>query len=247
MNKIKVIIVEDNIKAQEYLTLILKSNFKDIEIVAYAKSVKQSIDVISNEKPELVFMDIELSDGNAFEIFEKIDNINFEVVFVTAHDDFLKKAIDHYAFSFIIKPIEEEKIISCINRYINLKERLFSTYKLKNLTKFLDTQDSQFLLHVGNEHILVRLNDIVKCVADGNYTQFYFKSKKKYLASNPLKYYEALLVNKGFFRAHRSILVNIDFINTIYRKETIILKNRERINVSTRNKFKLVALIKLLS
>ncbi len=245
--KIKTIIIEDDPNAQEYLASILSRNCKDIQIIGYADRVEKAINLINKENPELVFMDIELKDGLAFEIFDTIKNPNFEVIFITAYDNFIKKAIDHYAFSFIVKPIEQEKLITTVNRYINLKERLFTISKYNLLSNFLNTQDSNLLLHTGKEHVSIKITSIIKYIADGNYTQFHLNDGKVYLASNSLKYYNDLLADKRFFKAHRSIVINIDFIESIYKKETIILKNKEKINVSVRNKPHLMKLINMLS
>ncbi len=247
MNKTRTIIIEDDISAQKYLTTILNTYFKTIEIAGYARSIEESVNLINERKPELVFMDIELTDGNAFEIFERINSQDFEVIFVTGFDNFIQKAIEHYAFSFIIKPIDEKQITSVIRRYLNLKERLFTINKLHILTNFIYDTNPFLLLHTGNEHVSVEINNIIKCVADGNYTNFHLTSNKKYLASKSLKYYEKLLVSKHFFKASRSVLINTSFIESIYKKEAIILKNNEKITVSVRNRQNLAVLINLLS
>ncbi|WP_299336033.1 LytTR family DNA-binding domain-containing protein [uncultured Psychroserpens sp.] len=246
-SKINTIIIEDNIESQEYLTSILQSQFSNIDIIGYADNVIDSISIINTEKPELIFMDIELIDGYSFEIFKHLKHHDFEVIFVTAFDNYMSKAIDHYAFSYIIKPYEKDRMIKVINRYIHLKERLFSEHKFQLLSSFLSSKSSRFLLHVGNEHVSININDIIKCEAEGNYTYFYLADHKKYLASNSLKYYEELLIDKGFFKAHRSVLINIEYIASIYKKETIILTNNDKINVSVRNKSNLTDLINQLS
>jgi len=246
-HKIKTIIIEDDLTASEYLSTILSTNFSIIEIVEKANNIVSSIDLINKIKPELVFMDIELIDGLSFEIFDQIEYHDFEVIFVTAHDDFIKKAIKHYAFSFILKPFEPKNIIDAVNRYVKLKERMFSLNKYQTFHSFLKNKDAHFLIHTGNKHVSIKVCDIIKCIAEGNYTYFYLNNNVKYLASHSLKYYESLLNSKGFFKAHRSILINIDYIESIYKKETIILKNDDKIHVSTRNKSNLIHLINSMS
>jgi len=242
-SKIKTIIIEDNAQTQEYLSSILIKNLNSIEIVGFAISVEESIKLINKEKPELVFMDIELTDGYSFEIFNSISYTDFEVIFITAYDNYIKKAIDHYAFSFIMKPVNSSKLIEIVTRYISLKERMFTKSKYELLTNFITSKDSRFLIHVGNQHISIKVKDIIKCQADGNYTCFYLNNNKTYLASKSLKYYEGLLIEKGFFKAHRSVIINIDYISSIYKKETIILTNNDKVNVSVRNKSNLINLI----
>ena len=242
-SKIKTIIIEDDTTAVEYLSSILASNLKSIELIGASNNIIDAVKLIDTEKPELVFMDIELKDGISFEIFKQLSFTDFEVIFVTAFDDYLKSAIDHYAFSFVLKPYEPKKIIEIVNHYLKLKKRLFSINKYNALSNFLQDKDARLLLNLGNEHVSIKVGDIIKCISEGNYTSVYMTNGEKYLASHSLKYYESLFTKKGFFKAHRSILVNTAHISSIYKKETIILTNNDKINVSVRNRSKLRDLI----
>lgn len=245
--EIRVIIVEDQDKARDFLIRLINKNFSNIRILAYSDNINDVVSIIDQKKPELIFMDIELKDGLSFEIFEKITFHDFEVVFTTAFESYMKKAIDHYAFNYLIKPISEIELINVIKRYQSDRERLFNKYKYQLLSDFLKSNDAYLFIHIGKEYISVKVDDIVKCEADGNYTYFNLSNSKRLLASNYLKYYEELLVQKGFFRANRSVLVNIKYIQSIYKKQTIILKNRDKITVSVRNKSNLGDLINSLS
>lgn len=246
-SKIRTIIIEDDTNAVDYLSSILSSNLKNIDLIGVSNNITDAIRFIDSKKPELVFMDIELTDGNSFEIFNQLHFTDFEVIFVTAFDDYLKSAIDHYAFSFVVKPYEPKKIVEIVNRYLKLKKRLFSMNKYNALSNFLQSNDAQLLLNIGNEHISIKMNEIVKCVSDGNYTSVYMTNGEKHLALHSLKYYESLFTNKGFFKAHRSTLINIAHISSIYKKETIILTNNDKINVSIRNRSNLTNLLNTFS
>lgn len=245
--RLKTLIIEDDLNSQEYLSLIILKNIPEIEIIGYAESVIKSIELINNLKPELVFMDVILKDGLSFEIFDKIDHYDFEVIFVSGHDNYIQKAIDHYAFSFVTKPVLAEKIVNIVHRYLKLKNRFFTIGKFHSFSNYLKDDNSMLLIHVSNRYISVEIDEIIKLAADGNYTYFHLKGSKKYLASKSLKYYEGLLKNKRFFRVNRSYLININFIDSIYKKETIILKDGDKINISVRNKTQISSLIKKLS
>ncbi|MDY8136929.1 LytTR family DNA-binding domain-containing protein [Aquimarina sp. 2201CG5-10] len=242
---VSVVVIEDEKEAFENLSNVLIKNFKEIEVIGNSDNVQDSIELLNCAKPELVFMDIELVDGNAFQILDKIENYDFEIIFTTAHNNYLEKAISYYAFHFLTKPLEVDKLKKVVTRYLDLKNRLFTQQKYKLLMEFIN--ESRLLVQVGNEHIAIDLNDIVKCEADGNYTHFLTTGKVRYLASKPLKYYEKLLIERGFFRANRFVLINIKHIRSIYKKEAIVLANNEKIVVSVRNKSKLSELIKYLS
>lgn len=244
---LKTVIVEDDLHAQEYLSLILARHLPEVEIIGYADSIRDSAKLINEKRPELVFMDVELTDGLSFEIFDKIDQYDFEVIFITGHDNYIQKAIDHYAFSFVVKPVVAEKIVEIVQRYMKLKERMFSLGKYQELNKYLQRDDSMLLIHVGTSHLSIEVDNIVKLVADGNYTIFHMENGKTHMASKSLKYYAELLTHKNFFKVNRSVLINVRFIKSIYKKETIILKNGDKLNVSVRNKPQMTALIKMLS
>ncbi|MHA7057884.1 LytR/AlgR family response regulator transcription factor [Aquimarina sp. M1] len=246
MNKnISVVIIEDEKESLEFLSKILVENFKEIEIVSSSGGIEESIRVLQLKKPELVFMDIELIDGNAFQILDKISYYEFEIIFTTGHNNYIEKAMEYYAFNFLSKPIDVDKLKNVVHRYVKLKDRLFAKQKYNLLKEFLT--ESRLLIHTGNKHIAVDVDEIIKCEADGNYTHFLTMEKLKYLASKSLKHYESLLLSKGFFRANRSTLINIKHIVSIYKKEAIILSNKEKVIVSVRNKSKLSDLIRFVS
>lgn len=246
-NKIKTIIVEDNNESLSFLISLLEANFTNIEVAATASNIKDALTKINKTKPELVLLDIELTDGYSFEILDKLSNIDFEVIFVTAFDGFYKKAMDYYALNYITKPIDEQKLINTINHYIILKERLFTQAKYDLFQNFLKEDKPYFLIHTGKEHISVKISDLIKIQAEGNYAKFFLKDNTSHLASNSLKYYETLFLEKRFFKPNRSTLINLDHIRSIYKKESIILSNNDNVSVSVRNKNKLADLLQQLS
>ena len=241
----KIIIIEDDKKSSEYLSEILEQNFPEIDIIGYSDNVKDSVILLNTTSPEIVFMDIELLDGNAFQILDHINNYDFEVIFTTAYDNYLEKSIAYYAFNFIKKPLETDKITMAVERYRSLKHRLFNKQRYDLLKEFII--QSRLLLHTGDEHIAINLDDVLFCEADGNYTLFLTSSDKKIHASKSLKYYENLLSDRGFFRANRSHLINTKHIASIYKKESVTLTSGQNIIISVRNRSKLTELIKIFS
>ncbi len=246
MNKtISAVIIEDEEEALNYLSSILEKHFNEIEIIGTSGSIKSAIKLLDENSPELVFMDIELIDGDSFAVLDAAKNHNFEVIFISAHNDYIEKAIGYYAFNFLTKPIDIDRFKKVINRYIELRNRLYTKQKYVLFKEFLS--ESRLLINTGNEHVSIETDEIIQCEADGNYTLFTTSKKEKYLASKSLKYYEGLLSEKGFFRANRSTLINIKHIQSIYKKESIVLSNKEKVIVSVRNKSKLSELIKQLA
>lgn len=241
-SQIKTIIIEDNQTTQKLLRDSLEENFSDLLCEGIASSIKEAVNLIVKIEPELVFMDIELKDGLAFEIFDKITP-NFEVIFITGFRNHLERALEHFALNYITKPIDVQKLIKTVKHYISLRQRLFSIEKLQLTKGLINNKDGKLFIQTNNEHKLLNTMDIVKIVADGNYSSFYLEDGTKHLVSKGVLYYEQLLPETSFFRASRSVLINIHFIKSIYKKETIILVDKEHIHVSTRNKSKLIHLI----
>lgn len=246
MTQIKALIIEDNPEAQKFLQNTISQNYPNIRIDGLGSSIKESVRLIQEFQPELVFMDIELTDGLSFEIFEKITP-NFEVIFITGLQGHIEKAFDHFALSYITKPIDVLKLKKAIDHYIALKDRLFSLEKLKLTQALVNNNNGRLFIHTTNEHLLLEVKDIVKIEADGNYAIFYLHNGSKHLASHSLKYYENLLSKNSFFKAHRSVLVNILYVKSIYKKETLLLTTGDHVQVSTRNRSNLQELIGLIS
>ncbi|WP_430906388.1 LytR/AlgR family response regulator transcription factor [Maribacter sp. 2-571] len=245
MGPIRAIILEDDAAAADYIGSVL-SSLTNIILEGHAKTLDTGVHLINTVKPDLVFMDVELEDGTGFDVLEKITVNSPDIIFVTAHDVYLRTAMEHYAFYYLTKPFEPEALLGVVHTYMsNLVQRKAKFERdYGDLVKFLKHDDSRLLINVGNEHVFIAVNDIVKCTAEGNYTYFFLKDSLKYLAYHPLKYFEDLLTEKGFFRASRQALVNLNNIKSIYKREAFILTNGDRVTISTRNKGKLGMLIK---
>jgi len=246
-NSIRAVIIENEDRAYAQLDSIIAENIKEINIVGRSKSVNTGIDLIKQEQPDIIFMDIELDDGSGFDILNELKSQNFEVIFTTAFDTYFEKAMQHFAFNYLLKPIDAEALRGVIDRYLKVKTRIFSEAKYEFLKEFLKEQNGQILLKVGFEHISVHLDTILRCEADGNYTKIFFIDKEPVLASFALKHYDGLLTNRGFFRANRSALINTKHLKSIYRRESIVLSDNSRVHVSQKNRESLITLIQRLT
>lgn len=244
---INAIIIENNQEAKNYLHSLLEKEFTNISILATTGLVKEGINLIRSLSPELIFLDIELDDGLGFEILDAIKNRNFEVIFITGFNNYYEKAMEHFAFNYLLKPIDLVSLRKVINRYEKVKDRHFLQSKYFHFKEFIKEQSSKILLPTGSEHISVLINNIIYCKAEGNYTTFILQNKKEILVTNVLKHYCELFLYRKFFRASRSCLINISHITSIYKKEYFILSNNDKIRISVRNKSNLSALINTLT
>ncbi len=244
---ISTIIIENDSEASNYLSTLLNQSSSGIDVRGFSKTVSEGIKLINLHNPELVFLDIHLDDGLGFEVLDAISNKSFEVVFITAYDTYYEKAIEHFAFNYLLKPINDVILERVLERYRSVKTRYFKQSKYQHFKEFIKESNSKILLQTGQNFRSVFLNDIISCHADSNYTSFILKGDKTILANNILKYYDNLLSQRGFFRVNRSCLVNTLHIDTILKKETIVLSNGINIPISVRNRRQLNNLIETLN
>lgn len=241
---VRTLIIEDQKETADFIAAVLRERLLKIDLIGVCTTVKDSIESIKELKPELVLMDIELPDGNAFEVLDVFRNADFEVIFITGHSEFMEKALAYFAFSYITKPFGADQLVGIIDRFLGRRERLFTDFKIKIFKDFVLDKGTKFLLHLGAEHISIDLKSVIFCKADGNYTHFYMDSGDKLMASHPLKYYEKLLTHKMFLRVNRFNLINTSHIKSIYKKEAILLSDNSSIQISARHKGLLSNLIK---
>jgi two-component system LytT family response regulator len=246
LEKANVVIIEDNQYALEHLKSLLIENFKQISISGMCSSVEEGVSVIKSKKPDLIFLDVELIDGTGFDVLQKTQHLNYDVIFTTAHTNYIQKAIEHYAFYYLLKALKLDTLREVLNRYRKINSRPKDD-KIANLKKFLNEQESILMIYVGNEFISISIENIITCKAEGNYTFFILSDDSKLLASKSLKYYEDLLTYKGFFRANRFNLINIKHIVKVKYKEEILLSKKHHVTVYTRNKPKLIEILQELA
>lgn len=238
---IKAIIVDDELGARESLSKMIEKNCKQIEVVAKADSMLSAFEAITNKEPDLVFLDIEMPNGNAFDLLEKFKNINFNIIFTTAYDHYAIKAIKFSAIDYILKPIDPEELVTAVKRFESQRgqkesldkqfKTLLSNVKPENKLKKVGIPD-------GDGLIFINLSDIIRCDSDGNYTFFILTSGKKIIASRTLGEYEQMFADDNFFRIHRSHLINLEHVKKYIKGEGgyVVMTDNSQVEVSRRNK-----------
>jgi len=228
-----VFIVEDDFNALDYLKNILDDNFPHLNLIGEATSVSEAVSSLNSVSPSLVFMDIELPDGNSFDILDQIKQKDFEIIFITAHDQFYKEAFKYFALSYLQKPFILEDLKEVIQKFRQRTIKILDSFKTQQLKSFLNEHDSKFLIQVGHDFESISINKILKLEADGNFTKFHCKDKNIHYASNSLKNYYNILKFKGFIRVNRFTAINVSHIKTIKKKQYIVLSNGDKINISS--------------
>lgn len=217
MNTYKTVIIDDEESARGTLKTILSRYFKEIEVVGEGSNVASGFETINSVKPELVFLDIKMPDGTGFDLLNKIDNIDFEVVFTTAYDNYAIKAFQASAMGYLLKPIDIDELGTVLEK---IKKVLSGPTKGKSrrLQVLMENyggregQIKKLVIPNIDGYEVVEIHDLVRCEGERNYTKFILDNGKKILASKTLKEYEELLVEHGFFRIHKSHLVNLHHV-----------------------------------
>jgi len=231
-----VIIVDDEATVRNTIISMLKTYFPGINISAAVGSIEEAYKEIVHYKPDLVFLDIGLSDGNGFELIRKLNPPAFKVIFVTGHQEFALDAIKVSALDYLLKPVDSEEFCTSIKKAMEVINHKEQEIKLQALSENLQSRKKlkRIILHNADNLQLISITDIVRAEADSNYTRFTLSDGKHILVSRTIKEFDKLLSGSGMVRVHQSHLVNINFIDKYVRKDGayLILKDGTKIPVS---------------
>jgi two-component system LytT family response regulator len=213
---IKAVIVDDELNARENLSFLLNNYCSQVKIIGSAESVSEAIELIQTAKPDLVFLDIEIGEGNGFDVLEAIKNTSTEVIFTTAFNQYAIKAFKFSAIDYLLKPIDIDELKEAVQR----AEERIKENKLNNRLDFLlsnlaDNKDKKLRrigLPIQGGIQFFALDEIIRLQSQSNYTTFYLTQNRKFLISKTLKEYDEMLCDQGFVRVHQSHLVNIDHV-----------------------------------
>ena len=233
---LKAILVEDEANSRAILRNYLKKYCPKVELVGEASSIKEALEIIRMQELDLVFLDIEMPFGNAFDLLEKVPDRSFETVFVTAYDHYAKDALNSHAAYYLMKPINIDELIKSVNYVLEVKERE-NTLQEKVLNSNTRGIEGKLTLPQQDGFQVLNVSDILYCKADDNYTEIYLENKKL-LVSKTLKYFEDALSEFPFARIHKSYLVNVNEV-VKYRKGkggSVVISNGKELMVSASKK-----------
>lgn len=215
MKQLKAIIVEDEAASRETLNNYINKYCPEVEVVEMADSVKSGLKAIKRINPDVVFLDIEMPYGNAFDLLDALDEIPFEIIFVTAYRDYAIKALNLSAAYYILKPIDIDELVFAVQKIAKRKtagDTNFHTKILIENIKSTSIQNKKIVLPQMDGFEVVSINDIIRAEANDNYTNFYLSNEKTFLVSKTLKHFDDLLCDFDFIRIHKSHLVNLQYI-----------------------------------
>jgi len=248
---IKVVLVDDEVQSCKSLAIKLKDIAEDIEIVGSFHHPDKAIAGIRKLKPELVFLDIEMPGMNGFQMLEKMEEFDFEVIFVTAYDEYTLNALRISALDYLLKPVDTELLKNALTRLrkkISMRENSSQTKdQLELLGETLKEQHAPKRLALATLQgiVFLKINEIIRVEALSNYSTFFLINKQKIMVSKTLKEFEPILTMQNFFRISRSCIVNTDYI-VKYKNEdggVLELQDGSEISVGPNRKNELVELL----
>ncbi|MCD4771801.1 MAG: LytTR family DNA-binding domain-containing protein [Bacteroidales bacterium] len=247
----KIIIIDDEVRARKSIADLLKLSSLDIDIVAEADGVKTGIEAIKKYKPDLILLDIDMPDGTGFDLLKAMDYINFKIIFITAYEEFAVKAFEFSAIDYILKPADPKKLLEAISKAQQIVEQENINLKLNALFANLDNvnpDSKKLVLKTAEKIYLISTRDIIRCESDMGYTQFFLADGKNVLVSKNLKDYEVLLDGLGFFRIHQSHLINLKYIDYYDKTEggSVKMKDKSMLPLSRRKKESFLKLIEMM-
>ncbi len=231
----KTLVIEDKAYIRKGLLNLLELIASDIQVIGECESVKEATVVANACKPELVFLDINLTDGTAFDFLEQTEELNFKIIFITAYEEYALQAIKKGAVDYLLKPVDIEELQIAIQK-VAQKPIIEQKKQLDTVKQLWQKEDSKLILSLHDSFQVIDLEELMFCESDKGYTSFYCSNGKKYVASKTLKEFEERLSNANFTRPHQSFMVNLKFIDKYDKSGVIYLRNGKKIPVSSRKK-----------
>lgn len=222
IKKLKTVIVDDEQDAVDFIASIIGEYCESLEVVGIANNIQQAALIINEKKPDLVFLDVEMPNGNGFDLLSQFPEKDFDVVFITAFNHYAIKAIKFSAVDYILKPININEFIEAVSR-VTAKRGRKSSEGHDNLKVLLENLRSPLpsRLAIATSDGMEYLNpkDIIRIEADRSYSWFFLSGNRKILVSKHLKEFQELLSDRNFFRSHNSHLINLKFVKKFIRRE----------------------------
>ncbi|MCI5058991.1 MAG: LytTR family DNA-binding domain-containing protein [Flavobacteriales bacterium] len=237
----KAVIIDDEEKARENLKFLLEEFCPEVKPVALVGTIDAAVEAIKQHQPDFILLDIRMKGETGFQLFDKLESVDFEIIFTTAFDEYAIQAFKLSAIDYLLKPIDVEELKDAVAKVSKMQNKMQSKEKVTNLIKNLDGEQNnltKLALPTFDGLSFVKIEDILRCESDENYTKFFLKDGSKRLVSKTIKFYEELLTPHNFFRVHRSHMVNLEYVTDYYKGDggSVKLVDGTEVMVSRRRK-----------
>jgi len=244
--KLNSIIVEDEETSREILKNYLNKYCPNVNVIGEAENINEALVLIRKHELDLVFLDVEMPYGNAFDLLDKVGDRHFETVFVTAYNNYAIEALNAHASYYLMKPIAIDDLIKAVDYVVEIKTKEEALQDQVLVPKTNNIVDGKITIPQQNGFEVISTSDILFCKADDNYTEIYLNNDKRKVVSKTLKYFEEALRDSGFARVHKSYLVNVNEVVKYVKGKggSVILSNGKQVMVSPSKKSELLSYFK---
>jgi two-component system LytT family response regulator len=249
---LKALIIDNEEKIRNGLIKQLEKFCPAVTEIHTAPGVESGLQEIKRIQPDIVFLDVEMDDGTGFDLVKKLDTIRFQLVFITAHDKYAVNAFRMSAIDFLLKPVDPEELVNCVNKAQKNIHADSIGLQYRNLQESLGSMafaERKMVLRDSESIYVIKITDILYCMAEGPYTVFFLQGNQKITISKHLKEYDELLEPFGFVRPHRTYLINVRRIIRFDKADggTLVMENNQSIPVSVRKKEEIMEMLNKLS
>ncbi|MBC7886984.1 MAG: response regulator transcription factor [Ferruginibacter sp.] len=248
MNTIKALIIDDETTAVKTLSLMIQHYIPGITALKTTTDVYEGLHLLQHFEPQLLFIDIQMPVMSGFELLKQVPQVNFSIIFTTAHDEYAIDAIRFSALDYLLKPIDADELQNSFNRFIekqksNTGNRSLYNNFMHNLN-VTDKKEFKLALPTLLGTFFYKPGDIIRLEGEGNYTKFYFADKTSVLTSYTMKNYEDILLNYGFIRVHKSHLVNKAHVINYMTDGMLTMTDLSKVEISRRRKEDVLDILK---
>lgn len=242
---IRTLIVDDEQAARESIENYLGKYCPDVEVLAKAENITEAAELIRKHNPDLLFLDVEMPFGNAFDLLERLGRIDFQIIFVTAFSQYAIQALNLSAAWYLMKPVDIDELIEAVEKVKEnmqkKKENLHARVLVENI-QAVQKQEQKVVLPLLDGFEVVPMKSVIRCQANDNFTDFFLEDGSQRLICRTLKFYEEVLSPYDFLRVHKSHLINLQYV-TRYKKGKggqVYLKDGSVVDVSAGKKSQLL-------
>ena len=239
----KVLIIDDEFQSRKLIAKMLSLFFPAIDVAGEASTLQEAIAAVESVQPQLIFLDVQMNTENGFDLLDKVTGFHFEIIFITAHNEFAVKAFRYNALDYLMKPIDADEFQSAVKKAIErfnqnfpgIKERLgLLKQQLQSPNKFPD----RVIIPSAEGYLVVPVQEIIYCHSNSNYTEFQLINNRRITSGYTMGHFEELLTGHSFFRVHRSYMINLAFVKMYKKGEggTVVMTNGYETEVSRSNK-----------
>lgn len=237
--KYTAIIIDDEPKLREVLSIKLSKFCPEIELLAMAKDVDDAYEKILEHKPQLIFLDIAMTGGSGFDLLDLFDKITFEIIFVTGYNEYALDALKASAVDYILKPVKTSDLTTAVNKAaerIDDRSKVEKYHVLKHNVNHIGDQKTKIAIPGSNVYDFVSINQILRCEGWQKYTKVYLKTGDVIVSSYNIGIFREMLEKYDFFSTHKSHLINQNEITRYQKDGTVILSDGSSVPVARRRK-----------